>query len=564
MSGAPKALLETAFGKILKDDTVYKSIFEGLDTASSYISDFTKGGKLIYDLVNGYSLAKALKETNQELFAILYDAADELEKINPKYAKWFREPLEEFYRAATNDTELLLALKDAFFETADFVYETFLKTAFKNVIYQFVGTEILHMSAAVASTYIAAVVAAYNGTYAALNLLLKNSEKGEMYKYMNYIAPLEQALSNTTFSYGRELIFTEKTYNQARKFDTAYRMLAYTNQFLYECAYTFDKLTHHKDELPYAMGYKSRWNTTKCHDSAKTSAGTKYVSAMCPVDVYLYDESGVLVMAVVNEEIAVNNAPDITVVVYDGAKSFAYPNDRDYRVEIIARDSGKMDYLIAETENDTEFREIEFYDVPLKEKQQYSGSVPAESRLPSAVYSLTSNESEIPCSYDSQGEKTAVCDASQHAYGEWIERYAATVRNEGLEERYCANCGKRDSHVIPQLICNHLNSETRSSCTEAAICSVCGGRMNLAAHVDEDGDNKCDICGAFVIRGDVNGDGSVDVYDLQTLYEHCCGIETLSSDALQRADVNQDASVSVLDVQMLYTYLTTRRWTPQG
>lgn len=560
LSGTPRVLFDKAFDKILKDDTVYKSIFEGLDTASEYISDFVDAGNLIYDLVNCYSSAKALSATNQEMFAILYDAADEMAKINPQYAEWFRKPLDEFYSVATNDTELLIALKDTYFKTGNFVYETFLRTAFKETVYQFVATEVLHLSAAVGTAYLKAAVAAYTGTYAIMDLVLKNSSKSEQYKYMNYIAPFEQALSNATFVYGADLVLTQKTYAQARKFDTAYKMLAYTNQFLYECAYTFDKLTHHKEELPYATMYKNRWDVTKCHGSIRLSGG-KYVSALCPVDVYLYDESNSLVLAVVNEEITVNTDPSITAIVYDGAKSFAYPDDRDYRVEIIAREEGTMDYVVAEATNGTEFREVEFYNVPLESEQKYSGEVPAELKLPSTTYSLTTNEKVIECSYDSQSDDAAACASGQHAYGEWIEKQAATARDEGVKERFCANCGKRDFEILPRLACDHKGSETASSCTEAAICSICGEPMALMPHVDENGDNKCDVCGAAVIRGDVNGDGIIDVYDLQSLYECCCDIGSLMGNPFPCADVNQDTKISILDVQMLYAYLTTGKWT---
>lgn len=560
LSGTPRVLFDKAFDKILKDDTVYKSVFEGLDTASEYISDFVDAGNLIYDLVNCYSSAKALSATNQEMFAILYDAAAEMAKIDPQYAEWFRKPLDEFYSAATNDTELLIALKDTYFKTGNFVYETFLRTAFKETVYQFVATEVLHLSAAVGTAYLKAVVAAYTGTYAIMDLVLKNSSKSEQYKYMNYIAPFEQALSNATFVYGADLVLTQKTYAQARKFDTAYKMLAYTNQFLYECAYTFDKLTHHKEELPYATMYKNRWDVTKCHGSIRLSGG-KYVSALCPVDVYLYDESNSLVLAVVNEEITVNTDPSITAIVYDGAKSFAYPDDRDYRVEIIAREEGTMDYVVAEATNDTEFREVEFYNVPLESEQKYSGEVPAELNLPSTTYSLTTNEKVIECSYDSQSDDAAACASGQHAYGEWIEKQVATARDEGVKERFCANCGKREFEILPRLACDHKGSETVSSCTEAAICSICGEPMALMPHVDENGDNKCDVCGAAVIRGDVNGDGIIDVYDLQSLYEYCCDIGSLTGNPFPCADVNQDTKISILDVQMLYAYLTTGKWT---
>lgn len=57
-------------------------------------------------------------------------------------------------------------------------------------------------------------------------------------------------------------------------------------------------------------------------------------------------------------------------------------------------------------------------------------------------------------------------------------------------------------------------------------------------------------------KGDVNGDGEVDVYDLQRLYEHCCGINTFKGRELEDAGLKND----ILEVQNLYSFLTTGRW----
>ena len=57
-------------------------------------------------------------------------------------------------------------------------------------------------------------------------------------------------------------------------------------------------------------------------------------------------------------------------------------------------------------------------------------------------------------------------------------------------------------------------------------------------------------------KGDVNGDGEVDVYDLQRLYEHCCGINTFKGSELADAGLKND----ILEVQNLYSFLTTGRW----
>ena len=57
-------------------------------------------------------------------------------------------------------------------------------------------------------------------------------------------------------------------------------------------------------------------------------------------------------------------------------------------------------------------------------------------------------------------------------------------------------------------------------------------------------------------KGDVNGDGSVDVYDLQRLYEHCNGINGFTGNELADAGLKN----GILEVQNLYSFLTTGRW----
>lgn len=59
-------------------------------------------------------------------------------------------------------------------------------------------------------------------------------------------------------------------------------------------------------------------------------------------------------------------------------------------------------------------------------------------------------------------------------------------------------------------------------------------------------------------KGDVNGDGVVDVYDLQRLYEHCCGINTFKGRELEDAGLADGEAVT--QMQNLYAFLTTGRW----
>ena len=62
-------------------------------------------------------------------------------------------------------------------------------------------------------------------------------------------------------------------------------------------------------------------------------------------------------------------------------------------------------------------------------------------------------------------------------------------------------------------------------------------------------------------KGDINGDGAVDVYDLQYLYEYCCDKNTITDAAtLARLDLNGDGKRDISDTAALYSYLTEGAW----
>ena len=59
-----------------------------------------------------------------------------------------------------------------------------------------------------------------------------------------------------------------------------------------------------------------------------------------------------------------------------------------------------------------------------------------------------------------------------------------------------------------------------------------------------------------VVKGDVNGDGTVNILDVDQVYRHLTGQITLSSVALKVADVNRDGTLDVYDLQLLYESVT--------
>jgi alpha-tubulin suppressor-like RCC1 family protein len=81
----------------------------------------------------------------------------------------------------------------------------------------------------------------------------------------------------------------------------------------------------------------------------------------------------------------------------------------------------------------------------------------------------------------------------------------------------------------------------------------------------KNGDKSIKICsldpeqvwgsGSSVMLGDVNGDGELDIGDVNLLYMYVRSKATLTGDALLAADVNDDGDIDIGDVNMLYMYI---------
>ena len=65
--------------------------------------------------------------------------------------------------------------------------------------------------------------------------------------------------------------------------------------------------------------------------------------------------------------------------------------------------------------------------------------------------------------------------------------------------------------------------------------------------------------GGTFLRGDVNGDGSVNISDVTALIDYLLS-GNASGINLSGADCNQDSSVNISDVTSLIDYLLSGRW----
>ena len=494
LTDGTKVFLEKIFKNLYKNHKkAFTSVFEGLDSASSVldvINDAADIANMFIDAYNAYIVSKAFYEVNDEFFDVLYASAHSL--FYTSWGLYGKEFMKSIDKAKSNKLGNLEAIFNSMFDftkdAVEFAYDKVIKEALEQAVYPTVA-------AVLGCTNIGAVNSAslaYNIGYRIVDSFLRLSDKSEAYKTMNAIAPIEGRLRSVLTTYRSNLI-NNPTEKNAKKYDMAYNILRQTNIYLYDTAYKFDSYIGKKDELSTITQYKNNWNNWKCHYGIYGSSYNLF-SVHCPVDVYIFDANGLLVTAVVNEEIT-QYSDDITISVFNGEKSFAYPTNKDYTVKIVAREEGAMDYSAGVvTDTETQF-EVKSYNIPLSENQEFTVEMPTSvEEATDEDYMLQTNETSVDFDYDSAN----TCD--EHSFGEWISKENAeericeacgfveyksecdhskceeilvysivpTCKNTGYGYYTCSGCGERISDVgeIPAVECDYSKEEFEATCTE--------------------------------------------------------------------------------------------------
>ena len=56
-------------------------------------------------------------------------------------------------------------------------------------------------------------------------------------------------------------------------------------------------------------------------------------------------------------------------------------------------------------------------------------------------------------------------------------------------------------------------------------------------------------------KGDINGDGNINLVDLMQCLNHVGGKEFLEGETLEAADINEDGTVNLVDLMRLLNYV---------
>ena len=339
---------------------------------------------------------------------------------------------------------------------------------------------------------IGALSFAYNATYKILDLVTANGKKSDLLKTMFAFAALERSLYGLTTTSAAAL--SNNQFASSVLFDSAWNALRQVNAAAYKTVAAYAKVINLKtrfirifnsnygnDSIGPCLYLSDEWKNASCHDRNLTT-GSKIASVHCPVDVFVY-HNNTQVLAI-EDELITKNTENLTTLIVDGEKDIVLPSE-DYRIRVIARENGTMDYCIYETEEEDFSREVVFHALTLEEGIEYSGSIPTAVRVPKADYALTTGGNTIQCDYDSMSS----CADGSHQFGNWTTVKQATCSAQGSRERICGDCGKTEQMIMDYRKNVHADTEIRNA--SAATCSQTGYT----------GDEYCVDCDSLLSTG---------------------------------------------------------------
>lgn len=402
-------------------------VFEGLNIASE-AADCICGAA---DTVNGfrkasqtYVAARTAKNIYEEFFAVLSKVIDEVKKEDFYKGQILQEALKKYEAAANNDAILFAeCIKELSSGVVTFSYDLFVKSYIQNVSYTLIGN-VLNIPAGT----IKLLAMSYNLGYAIGDGVTGISDKSENYTLMYYIAPVEKAMETVAGQYKDELIkeydtyssigdvltVSEILYRDAQNYDCSYRVLRATNEYLYNCLHKIGAsglsidigdlhIGQASEIVDYSAGFLCFWKQNMCHGNAITISNKyKITSIQCPVDVYVYSETDELLASIVDENVE-KISPEITILLHNGKKTLIYSKNDLYKLKIVAREEGVMDYYVSEV-NDGTIRNIEYYGLPISKGQKYEGELVSQFEAPKEAYALHTDMNSVLPDYDDAEE----------------------------------------------------------------------------------------------------------------------------------------------------------------
>lgn len=144
-----------------------------------------------------------------------------------------------------------------------------------------------------------------------------------------------------------------------------------------------------KSALKFVTVKAEKYTTKKIYKLAATSVQKRTeISIKCPVDVKVYDDAGNVCGIIKDNKIDANYSGLYMSVV--GDQKTVYLAGDDYNFELTGTDSGTMDYIVKEfDENGNVLRQMSYEKIPLTEGCKYYSYVPETEDFSHTIYDLT-------------------------------------------------------------------------------------------------------------------------------------------------------------------------------
>ena len=283
---------------------------------------------------------------------------------------------------------------------------------------------------------------------------------------------------------------------------------------------------------------------------------TDYIEAQvhCPVDVYVYDSAGTLVGKIVNNEVdaSFNELYMYTI----GDSKYIQLTEDNYKLVLVGNDNGSMDYIVKEYDEDGNCKQtINYNNLEVVKGEKYSAAVPDALLLDASMYNLISYTGDYiePTSVENSNDN--IDDGNY----EYVDKFNDLIIGTNLKTKLCQDINEYVIYGIKEeTTVNDIKkmfpdsyiqivSSNGELLQESEYVST-GCRINL---IYDDNISDSDL---IVIKGDVDGTGTIDVLDMETIQKSILGIgDSLSGVYKEAALLSGDSTdeVTVLDMEAI-------------
>ena len=393
------------------------NVFKAMDKTGQVFGMVNLGGNILSDAVdwgNKISIFNAYVNADNEFKTVMKSFADSI----PESEKKMREAIYDYVNYAESDSGQISELLESFSGLMKNVTLDVFSSCVGGRMIDYLGVQLVNW---VGTATVGGVAFSTTATFATVKTTLGSVSTGvtlglcfsdlicdssgkaaEMGKVVA-MSEFSPYVNQTLLHYENKLK-EDKNVSATTYYEYAFALHKATQSYIMQ--HTVNSLETKRDSLIIRifnrddydglisdiLAQKRTIDNLYCHSSISIStvvSETKVIAIKCPVNVFVYDESGKEVVRIVND-IKKFVSDGIDVFVENGEKYIALPTDQKYSVKIIATDSGSMAYTVTEYGSGAErLRTVKKDNIPLVKNREFTGQIVVPMNVAPESYALT-------------------------------------------------------------------------------------------------------------------------------------------------------------------------------